>query len=111
MLKHDKKKKFKFSSLQSSFARKNLTNSNGQHIKFDTVVYQRNDKIFIRSQAILNILQDLGGIWALLSFLKIIPRPWRDRLYDFIANYRYQWFGKKDQCMVPTVEIKDRFLD
>ena len=111
MLKHDKKKKFEFSSLQSSFARKNLANLNAQHTNFNTVVYQKDHKLYTKSQAVLHILQDLGGIWALLSFFKIIPRSWRDRLYDFIANHRYHWFGKKDRCMVPTKEYQSRFLE
>ena len=52
----------------------------------------------------------MGGAWPVLAVFKILPRFVRDNIYDYIAANRYRWFGKKDQCMIPTPELRSRFL-
>ncbi|MCB0771581.1 MAG: DUF393 domain-containing protein, partial [Flavobacteriales bacterium] len=76
-----------------------------------TVIYLRGDKTLVRSSAALRILRDLGGAWALSYAFMIVPRPIRDLVYGFIAKNRYRWFGQKETCMVPTPELRSRFLD
>jgi len=68
------------------------------------------EQIFFRSEAALRLLDHVGGFWRVVSWLRIIPRPLRDAVYDFIAHRRYGWFGKFDTCRVPTPELRDRFL-
>ena len=111
VLKYDKKALFSFASLQSAFAAKSLTYTNGQDINYNSVTYQKGDIIYTQSDAVLTILKDMGNGWVLMYFFKIIPKPWRDGLYDFIARHRYSWFGKKDHCIVPSPEMQSRFLD
>lgn len=110
IIKHDKKNVFMFAPLQSDFMKSGVTHANGQYIKKDSVIYQKGDQVFSRSDAILHILKTLGGGWKLLYAFKIIPKPWRNWLYDRIAKNRYRWFGKKDRCMLPSPEIQSRFL-
>jgi predicted DCC family thiol-disulfide oxidoreductase YuxK len=69
-----------------------------------------NNRSFARTDAALEIALDFSGFWYALRALKIIPRPLRDYFYDYIATNRYKVFGKRDSCMMPTSEIRSRFL-
>ncbi|HHB52097.1 MAG TPA: DUF393 domain-containing protein, partial [Saprospiraceae bacterium] len=60
--------------------------------------------------AVLKIVRHFKGLWKLLLIFWIIPRPLRDVFYQFIAKYRYRWFGKKETCMLPSKENQNRFL-
>ena len=111
ILKLDKKAIFSFASLQSENAQSQLKRAGAQKLCYDSVVYQQGEHIYLRSDAVLHILKTLGGIWGLFYGFKIIPKPIRDWFYDLIARNRYQWFGKKNNCMIPSAEIKARFLD
>jgi predicted DCC family thiol-disulfide oxidoreductase YuxK len=111
IIKHDKEKHFSFASLQSDFAKKRLSHVNGQDIKWDSVIYQEQDTIMIKSDAALGIVRHLDGAWKWLVIFKILPLKWRDRLYELVAANRYRWFGRTDQCMIPNPEIQSRFLD
>lgn len=76
----------------------------------DSVVLIKRGKIFKKSSAALEIAKKLSGGWKLLIILKLIPRRFRDMIYDVIAKNRYRWFGKTDQCRMPTSELKMRFI-
>jgi predicted DCC family thiol-disulfide oxidoreductase YuxK len=76
----------------------------------DSLVLIKNDKIFIKSNAILQILKDLPMWWRLFRIGIILPKVIRDYLYDFIAKHRYSIFGKKDKCPIPSKDVQDRFL-
>jgi predicted DCC family thiol-disulfide oxidoreductase YuxK len=77
----------------------------------DSVLLFEEGKIYYKSTAALKIAKDLPGLWKLFYALIIIPVPLRDIIYDYIAKNRYKWFGKKEECMIPTEEIKELFLD
>ncbi|NJN24569.1 MAG: thiol-disulfide oxidoreductase DCC family protein [Cyclobacteriaceae bacterium] len=111
VLRHDTKAAFSFASLQSEFAQANLANANGQGIKTDSVVYQDGDRFYYRSDAVLKILEELGSVWQVFLLFKILPKAIRDRLYQFVARHRYQWFGKMDACILPDDKLKGRFLE
>jgi predicted DCC family thiol-disulfide oxidoreductase YuxK len=66
--------------------------------------------MFARSDAAFEIVRQFGGMWRLLLVFKIAPRGWRDWLYAFIVKNRYRWFGRREACMVPSVDIQQRFL-
>ena len=100
---------FKFASLQSDSAKTLLIN----HPDFKdlkTIIYLENGQIFTRSTAALKISKRLSGAWPLLQAGYILPVFIRDGIYNLIAKNRYKWFGKKDQCMIPTPNIKSKFL-
>jgi len=109
-IKRDPHAKFKFASLQSNEGG-NLQKEFGidtENIK--TIVLVENDNYYIKSDAVLRIFKHLDGMWFILYYLIFIPRPIRNFVYDLVANNRYRWFGRKDVCMLPTPELKKRFL-
>lgn len=112
VIKRDKKDVFRFASLQSEAGQKLLAERGIDPEKTDSIVLIEPDvAYYTKSQAAIEIASELGGGWSFLRvFEYILPVSLRDRVYDFIASNRYKWYGKKDQCMVPTPELKDRFL-
>jgi predicted DCC family thiol-disulfide oxidoreductase YuxK len=68
------------------------------------------ETILLRSDAALGMLDQIGGIWRVMSLLRIIPRPVRDAVYGFIATRRYQWFGRFDACPARPPDVAARFL-
>ncbi len=80
-------------------------------LNVDSVVYLKDGKTYLKSQAVLEIMSDLGGFYSLFSALKIIPRFLRDFVYDFIAKNRYGWFGQTEVCRLPNESEKTYFLD
>jgi predicted DCC family thiol-disulfide oxidoreductase YuxK len=111
IIKHDKKKQFLFASLQSDAAKEILLQYNSKKINLDSIVLLDNGKLFEKSTAALRISKHLNyGLFLLYIFI-IIPTFIRDYLYDYIAKNRYKWYGKKDSCMIPTKDLKSRFLE
>jgi predicted DCC family thiol-disulfide oxidoreductase YuxK len=75
-----------------------------------SIFYLDAQGIYSQSDAVLQICRALGGGWALLSYLRIVPRGIRNGLYRWVARNRYRWFGKRDTCRMPTAADRDRFL-
>jgi len=111
VIKYDKKNIFLFSSLQSKIG-KEITDHLGIDIsKIDSIIlYEPDISYDIKSTAALKILQDFSGIWNLFSILLLLPEGFRNLIYDYIAKNRYKWFGKKEKCMIPSSELKKKFL-
>ena len=109
-IKRDPKGKFKFATLQSEEGQALLKKFNLQTNDFESFVFIKNEKCYLKSTAGLEVLRELGGIWKLAYIFIIIPRSFRDLIYDLIAKSRYKIFGKKKECMIPTPEIENRFL-
>src|SRR5712691_1177998 len=76
-----------------------------------SVVLVEGDQVFTQSTAALRIARGLGLPWRLAYGLIAVPRPLRDWVYDVVARHRYQWFGRRDGCLVPTPQVRARFLD
>ena len=110
IIKRDPKGKFKFSSLQSESGQALLRQFGLPTNDFDSFVFISGDKYFLKSSAGLHVLKELGGVWKVFFMFIIFPRPLRDFIYNIIAKTRYRIFGKRDTCMVPTPDIKQRFL-
>jgi predicted DCC family thiol-disulfide oxidoreductase YuxK len=110
LIKKDRHELFKFASLQSPIGG-SLVGKYNVAKELDSFVYIKDGKAFTKSDAALHVSRDLGGIWKLAFLFICIPRSIRDKVYDFIAKNRYKWFGKKDVCMLPTPELKKRFLN
>ena len=106
----DQKNYFRFASLQSVVAEKILSEY-GVTEELKTIVLIENGKVFRRSGAALRICRHLSGGWPLCYGFLIIPAFIRDGIYNLISKYRYKWFGKKDQCMIPTPELRSKFLE
>jgi predicted DCC family thiol-disulfide oxidoreductase YuxK len=107
----DLKSKLKYASLQSENGQKLLNHFNLPTEDFDSFVFISGEQYFIKSSAVLQVLKELGGVWKMLYFFLIIfPTPFRDFFYDKIAKSRYRIFGKRETCIVPTADVKKRFL-
>ena len=111
IIKSDKKNHFTFCSLQSQKGISLLNQFKNKNHGLDSIVLIENGKIFSASTAALRISRKMSGFWPILSIFIILPRFLRDPIYYWIAKNRYKWFGKKDSCMIPSPEIKNRFLD
>jgi len=108
---HDPAGDFRFAPLQSSVAQTYLDEADGPDEDLGTIVLVEDGRTYVRSTAALRIARRLSGAWSLLALALLIPRPLRDAVYDVIAANRYDWFGQRDQCRMPTPALRDRFLD
>ncbi|WP_216828450.1 thiol-disulfide oxidoreductase DCC family protein [Alkalihalobacterium elongatum] len=110
ILKRDQHGYFKFASLQSEVGQKLLDEYRLPH-DMSSFVLIDNNKPYIKSSAALKVCQYLDGPWKLLTVFRLTPAPIRNIVYNFIAKNRYRWFGKRESCMLPSLEQRSRFLD
>ncbi len=101
---------FRFAPLQSDVARDLLSRAGLAAEELDSIVLIEGDEAWIESTAALRIASRLSGLWPLLAVFRIVPRFLRDAVYQWVARNRYRWFGRKEACMVPTPELRERFL-
>ena len=106
----DTAKNILFAHLQSSVGKKMLEENKIDVNYTDSLVFFEEERFSVSSTAALRIYAYLDGWERHLHLLSAVPRPLRDVLYHFIAKYRYKWFGRREQCMVPTPELRERFL-
>ena len=112
VIKRDANDVFRYASLQSDIGQKLLSERNIDGTLIDSVVLiEPGVAYYIKSDAALQIGSHLKGFSGLSRFLHLIPSSLRNIVYDLIARYRYVWFGKKDACMIPTPELKAKFID
>lgn len=111
MIEADTKNVFKFASLQSHFGQEFLRKHQLSQEEFDSMILVDGDKFYTKSDAALRIARELTGIYKFLEFFFIVPKVLRDKVYDYVAKNRYQWFGKKESCWIPTPELREKFLD
>ena len=111
ILKRDKTGRFFFASLQSPAGQAYLQKFGLPASEFNSFILVEKDKAYTRSTAALRVLKQLGGGWKIFYALRVLPIGLRDGVYNWIARHRYQWFGKRESCWLPTPELKKRFLD
>ncbi len=111
VIRRDKKDVFRFLPLQSELGKKILAHMGVDPDKMDSIVlYDPGVAYYHKSTAALEIGRHLGGLPALAIGFKILPKSLRDSVYDFVARNRYKWYGQKDECMIPTPEVRGKFL-
>lgn len=111
VIRHDKKDKFRFAALQSEVGQSIMRQFGVDRTKTDSVLLYRGDhKLFYKSTAALKIAIQLGFPINLMGSFLIVPVFIRNRVYDYIAKNRYRWYGKRNECMIPTPELKSKFL-
>ncbi|PWG05064.1 thiol-disulfide oxidoreductase DCC family protein [Polaribacter aquimarinus] len=112
VIKNDRKNTFLFTALQSDSGQKIINHLKINTSKIDSIIlYEPGVSYDIKSTAALKVMNDFGGFWQLTQVFWIFPEGFRNLVYDFIAKNRYKWFGKKESCMLPTPELKAKFLD
>ena len=110
VIEHDKSGYFKFAPLQSEIGAELVAKHGIDMAATDSVIVVEGDRAYTHSSGALKIARRLDGIWSWTYALIIVPKPLRDLAYRLFANYRYRLFGRQDACMMPTPEIRARFL-
>ena len=111
VIKRDNKDQFLFASLQSDEGKEILKEYNLPSNKMNSFFLVENGKVYDKSTAALRVLKKMNALWRLFYIFIIVPKFIRDGVYNWIAKHRYQWFGRKDECMIPTPELKAKFLN
>ena len=113
VIQRDKKNRFMFAPLQSKAGKQIIQKFNIDTSEVDSILLYNPEKetIHYKSRAALKVASQLGFPINLLTIFLIVPKVIRNWVYDFIAKNRYKWFGKKDACMIPTPELKSKFLE
>lgn len=109
VLTHERAPCIRFASLQSDVARSALAKHQLRN-DLATLVFIEGDAAWTRSAAVVRVLRHLRFPWSLLAVIWLVPRPLRDVGYDLFARLRYRLFGRRETCMVPTAELRARFL-
>lgn len=109
IIRRDRKGIHRYAPLQGYTAKRILSQLETENMY--SIVYYSNGERYVKSTAVLLIFFRLGGAWKLISVLFIFPRFIRDWVYDFVAKYRYRWFGMKESCRMPLPHEKKLFLD
>jgi predicted DCC family thiol-disulfide oxidoreductase YuxK len=112
ILDRDARAQFRFAPLQSEAAEKILVAPGlaREREARDSIILVEGDKVYRRSGAVLRIARRLGAPWSAAYVFILVPRFVRDAVYKVIARNRYRWFGRTEQCRVPTPELRARFL-
>lgn len=110
VIRHDPKGYFRFGPLQSDTARQLATTHHFEVDSMESFILVENGQVYTKSTAALKVVRRLPFPWKLGYAGMILPRFVRDAVYSWIARNRYRWFGKQDSCMVPTPEVRERFL-
>ncbi len=112
VIKYDKKNVFLFTSLQSVTGKAILKELGIDTSKVDSIIlYIPEEAFYIKASAALHIMKEFSGYWKLTQIASFLPNFFNDFLYDYVAKNRYKWFGKKEHCLIPSKEIKEKFLD
>lgn len=112
VIQYDKNDVFRFVALQSPLGKEIVKYLGIDTKNIDSIVlYEPGVAYYYKSAAAIEIARDLGGFWHLGTVFRIIPTGIRNLLYDYIAKNRYKWYGKKESCMIPTPELKIKFLE
>ncbi|QJC89895.1 thiol-disulfide oxidoreductase DCC family protein [Bacillus inaquosorum] len=110
IIKRDPDGLISFTSLQSETGQSLLKKSGLPTDQFDSFVFIEDGRVYTKSTAAIKVFRHLRGPWRLFVLFFAVPKPVRDMIYSFIAKNRYKWFGKKNECMLPSPSIKKRFL-
>lgn len=106
----DRQGQLRYASLQSAVGQQIQEEHGLDTSKLDSLVLYQNGQVFLKSEAVLRLVDLLPWPYPLLRFFKWVPLLIRDGVYDWVARNRYRWFGKQEACMLPRAEWKDRFL-
>lgn len=111
VIQHDTKDVFRFVALQSELGQEILKHIGINPKNIDSIIlYEPGVAYYYKSSAAIKIAQNLDGFWHFETVFRIIPTAIRNQLYDYIAKNRYKWYGKQESCMIPSPELKAKFL-
>ena len=109
IIKRDPRGHFKFASLQSALGTE-IREKFATPEDMDSLILVEDNQIYYKSTAALRIAKELNGLWKYCYIFRFVPRPVRDAIYDVVAKNRLKWFGTKESCMLPSPEVRSRFI-
>ncbi len=111
LIKRDRKDIFRFVAIQSELGQEIIKYLGVDTSKTDSILlYEPGIAYYYKAEAAIKIAQALGGVYSLMGAFNILPKSLSNSVYDFVAKNRYKWYGKKNECMIPTREMKAKFL-
>jgi predicted DCC family thiol-disulfide oxidoreductase YuxK len=111
IIKRDPDDVFRFVALQSEVGQQIIKHIGIDTAKTDSIIlYQPGHAYYYKAEAALEIAKEIGGIYSLLTVFTYLPKSISNAVYDYVARNRYKWYGKKAECMMPTPEMKAKFL-
>ena len=110
IIKQDPKARIRYAALQSEVGQAILQHAGKDTQDLNTAILYENGKIYDRSSVGLRTARYMNGLWPLAYAFILLPKGFRDYIYNWIARNRYRWFGKQEHCMMPTPELQSRFL-
>ena len=111
VLRHDKRARYRFAAMQGRAGRALLSAHGMDALDPSSFLLMEDGIAYADSEAVIRVLASFGGAWRMASALRFIPAGLRDRAYRALARNRYRWFGKLDECAVPSAATAARFLD
>jgi len=111
LIKRDTKDVFRFVAIQSDLGQDIIKHIGIDISKTDSIIlYEPGTAYYYKAEAALKIGKELGGLYSLLNIFNVVPKALSNSIYDFVARNRYKWYGKRDACMIPTPQMKAKFL-
>ncbi len=112
VIERDKNNQYVFASIQGETGKKLIKERDINTDLIDSIILiDPGVAYYTKSTAAIKVIKSFGGIYSLFGVFEYLPESIRDAVYDYIAKNRYKWYGKKNACMIPTPELKDKFLD
>lgn len=111
IIKKDKKDLFRFVAIQSDLGQDIINYIGVDTSKTDSILlYEPGEAYYYKAEAAIKIAKALGGIYSLMGMFSVLPKSLSNAVYDYVARNRYKWYGRKEECMIPTPEMKAKFL-
>lgn len=111
LIKKDEKDIFRFVAIQSDLGQEIIKYIGVDTSKTDSILlYEPREAYYYKAEAAIKIAKELGGIYSLMGMFSVLPKSLSNSVYDFVARNRYKWYGKKEECMIPTPQMKAKFL-
>jgi predicted DCC family thiol-disulfide oxidoreductase YuxK len=111
IVERDRTARFRFAPMQSVTGRSLLLRHGLDPDDPLSLLVVEGENAWIDSEAILRVVGSFGGIWRVVALVRVIPRSWRNRAYRVLARNRYRWFGRRETCLVPTPDLRARFIE
>jgi len=110
IIKRDPEGLFEFTPMHTNLAKELMKKYNISNVGIDTFLLIKNNQCYVFSNAALEIAKDLKGFWYLFNIFKVLPAFIRDFFYKLFARNRYRLFGKEEKCMIPSDDVRSRFV-
>jgi predicted DCC family thiol-disulfide oxidoreductase YuxK len=111
IIRRDPKALFSFTPMQSESGERLIEKYDATMVGVDTILLIKNGQCYERTDAAIEIAGDLTGLWSMFRVFKILPKSFRDYFYRLFARNRYKLFGRREECMIPSPEVRDRFIE